>query len=190
MNYKEYLQSDKWKKLRAEARKKAKKKCELCGGEPKNVHHVKYPKCLENDCLDNLLVVCKKCHNKLHGIKDEKLQLMKVIEKRINWDKNNYFDEDFNPIYIGFNMSKTHSQEETNEQITKDNIKVLNLFEDYLDVNFISKHFDFWKGTGWWDLNGLEEESFGGETSKDILFWLIVNKGLYSEKNGDGISKV
>lgn len=194
MKYKDYLQSEKWKELRKKARKRAKGKCELCGGVPFNVHHVTYPKNLERDCLDNLLVICKKCHNKLHGIKNSKLQLMKIIEKRINW--KDIFDSSLD--YNGLDMSKTHDQ--NNTEITKHNIKILKIFEDYLDVNYISKHFDCWKGVCFWNLEeiidkggcnwGENEIEFCGWTSKDILFWLIINKGKYKEvKEDDSISK-
>lgn len=70
-DYQKYLRSPQWKALRAKARERAGNKCEMCGGSPDHVHHVKYPKRHKDDHLDNLVVVCESCHQKLHGIRDE-----------------------------------------------------------------------------------------------------------------------
>ncbi len=74
MDYEEYLKSDQWKKLIEEAYVKAGGSCSLCWGKPEAVHHIKYPKDLKDDDLDNLIAVCKRCHDILHGIptKEEK----------------------------------------------------------------------------------------------------------------------
>lgn len=69
--YQQYLQSPKWKDLRAAARARAGNKCELCGGPPDHVHHIRYPKRYKEDHIDNLLVACAACHSKMHGIRDE-----------------------------------------------------------------------------------------------------------------------
>lgn len=67
--YHEYLKSPEWEELRTAAYVRAGGKCELCGGDAAAVHHVRYPKNLkEEDSLDNLVVVCKKCHDRLHGV--------------------------------------------------------------------------------------------------------------------------
>jgi hypothetical protein len=68
--YSDYLNSEKWDSLKKLALERADYKCELCGATYKAVHHVKYPKKYQNDHIDNLLVVCGKCHAKLHGIRD------------------------------------------------------------------------------------------------------------------------
>lgn len=70
-SYQQYLQSPKWKELRAAARARAGNKCELCGGAPDHVHHVRYPKRYQDDHIDNLLVACASCHSKLHGVRDD-----------------------------------------------------------------------------------------------------------------------
>ncbi|MBF0345693.1 MAG: HNH endonuclease [Nitrospirae bacterium] len=43
-----------------------------CGfGGTLDVHHIRYPsRFRQEDCLDNLLVVCRKCHRLSHGIRD------------------------------------------------------------------------------------------------------------------------
>lgn len=67
--YREYLESPEWEKLRLAAYSRAEGKCEFCGSKGAAVHHIRYPKNLkEDDCLDNLVVVCDKCHDRIHGI--------------------------------------------------------------------------------------------------------------------------
>ncbi len=68
--YSDYLNSEKWDRLKQLALERANHICELCGATYKAIHHVKYPKKYKNDHIDNLLVVCGKCHAKLHGIRD------------------------------------------------------------------------------------------------------------------------
>jgi len=69
-----------WKSKRKEALKKAEFKCQKCGSEEKlNVHHKEKaiygkghgPLKESNNSLDNLIVLCAKCHKKEHsnGIK-------------------------------------------------------------------------------------------------------------------------
>ena len=94
-------------------------------------------------------------------------------------------------------MSKTHDEPIINLFKTKRNISLLELFKDYLDVDYISKHFDCWKGNCFWGLeniidegkcnwqNGCEE--FGGWFSADILAWLIIYHGKYKEVKDDSI---
>jgi replicative DNA helicase len=75
MEYQDYLNSDKWKELSAQARQRANNACEFCGGSADHVHHVKYPenKDYSMDCLDNLVAVCEVCHKLSHGIRTEKV---------------------------------------------------------------------------------------------------------------------
>jgi hypothetical protein len=71
VDYRQYLQSASWKTLAQAARYRAGNACEFCGGNPDNVHHVKYPanKNYAADCLENLIVCCASCHAKQHGIR-------------------------------------------------------------------------------------------------------------------------
>jgi len=68
--YQKYLNSQKWDELRKEAYEMANHRCELCGDFAEAVHHIKYPKSFSEDCLENLLVVCDRCHKLLHGLKE------------------------------------------------------------------------------------------------------------------------
>jgi hypothetical protein len=105
--------------------------------------------------------------------------LMGEISNRLNSSK---LTTDLADIpYAGFDMSKTHSQD--NEPITKHNENILKLFEDYLPKG-IEKHFDCWKGTCFFakDKNYNENiEEFGGWGSKEIIKWLILNSKNFVE---------
>ena len=67
--YQNYLNSKEWDDLRSRVHKRATGFCELCTENAEATHHVKYPKNLKDDDRDNLVAVCKQCHDKLHGIK-------------------------------------------------------------------------------------------------------------------------
>ncbi|KKL45253.1 hypothetical protein LCGC14_2357560, partial [marine sediment metagenome] len=67
--YAVYLKSPKWIALRKRAAARAKNLCEFCGRQGEAIHHVFYPRVLKDDHLDNLIVVCKSCHELSHGIR-------------------------------------------------------------------------------------------------------------------------
>ncbi len=69
IQYKEYLKGKEWKILRRKAYLRANHKCEFCNKPAAHVHHIKYPKNLKDDKLENLVVVCEKCHSLNHGIR-------------------------------------------------------------------------------------------------------------------------
>lgn len=68
-----FYKSDVWHKVREEVILRAKGRCEICGKPGTEVHHKIH---LTLDNLDdpgialnpdNLLLLCKECHNKMHG---------------------------------------------------------------------------------------------------------------------------
>lgn len=66
VDYYEYLHSPEWKAKRKQKLKEVGHKCEECGSAKNlKVHHITYEN-LGNEDMDDLLVVCKRCHNKLH----------------------------------------------------------------------------------------------------------------------------
>ena len=69
-DYDEYLGSRRWEDLRRMALERSDYKCDFCDEPYKAVHHISYPKRYRDDHVDNLLVVCGKCHAKLHGIRN------------------------------------------------------------------------------------------------------------------------
>ena len=89
MIYDEYIKSDEWKKLREEARRRSNDMCEFCQEQGYAVHHVFYPKEFKNDHINNLVVVCKRCHALVHGIRKANFQylLSKLRENGILLDK-------------------------------------------------------------------------------------------------------
>lgn len=70
MQYKDYLQTPYWKATSELAKRKAKYKCQLCNNNDKlNVHHRNYDnKGKEINNLNDLIVLCEKCHQKFHNI--------------------------------------------------------------------------------------------------------------------------
>lgn len=67
-----FYKSDAWKKVREEVILRAGGRCEICGKVGREVHH-KIHLTLDNadDASislnpDNLLLLCKECHNKMH----------------------------------------------------------------------------------------------------------------------------
>ncbi len=199
--YKKYIESDAWKKLRKKAYKRAKNKCELCERLAECVHHIKYPKNFSEDELDNLLVCCRRCHEKQHGIKDGGAEL---LEKEI-WNRIRN-DNIENLGYDGFDMSgyglgddeRTFQGREVSRM---DNYKLFfPRFKDYMPKNFSFDDFKLrcWKGSVWWgedeDVMSLSgnggEKEFNGWATSDIIFWIIRNHGKYKRwENSEELEK-
>jgi len=66
-DYKEYLNSDTWKTIRAQRMAIDKNECCLCGEKAAHVHHKRYPKKLGTETVNDLASLCEKCHSKHHG---------------------------------------------------------------------------------------------------------------------------
>lgn len=67
--YKKYLESNEWANKKEQIYNKRGKKCIICGSEYNlNVHHLNYETiyCEEINDFYNVIVVCEKCHKKLH----------------------------------------------------------------------------------------------------------------------------
>lgn len=67
MPYAEYLQTPEWKETRLRKMKRAKFRCQICGGQGiLNVHHISYAnRGCENDA--DLIVLCVECHSIYHS---------------------------------------------------------------------------------------------------------------------------
>lgn len=69
INYKEYIKSEEWKNKRKEVLKRDKFKCRLCSAKGSeynlHVHHNSYNN-LGNEPLEDLITLCKSCHEKHH----------------------------------------------------------------------------------------------------------------------------
>lgn len=66
-----YMQSDRWKTLR-ELKMYNNSVCELCNDKATQVHHKDYTLLFTPKEYSILISVCKKCHEKVHGLKNEK----------------------------------------------------------------------------------------------------------------------
>ena len=99
--------------------------------------------------------------------------LTRTINERIGNNDNKEIR-----TYLGFDMSKTHSQEEENNKIIIHNESIINKLSDFFgeDTKTICDYFDCWKGTCFFAPNKKFNDNikeFGGWTTKDILIWLI-----------------
>lgn len=67
VEYREYIQSDRWDKKRRKRLKKDNYTCVDCGerDRPLDVHHLSYDR-LGNERMDDLVSLCRKCHNERH----------------------------------------------------------------------------------------------------------------------------
>ena len=71
-DYKRYLRCKHWQNLRQQVLNRAGGRCENCGYQPwrpgqLQVHHRSYERIGHED-LNDLIVLCPRCHMRLHGI--------------------------------------------------------------------------------------------------------------------------
>ena len=72
-NYKRFIRSNEWQKIRERIIHDRRYKCEKCGFDKKlHVHHVTYIRFGGNELDEDLKLLCKKCHKKIHGYKNKK----------------------------------------------------------------------------------------------------------------------
>ena len=68
LNDTDYYNSQEWKQLRSQARKRAKYRCERCGrGGKLTVHHILSRDLGGPDILENLIALCTRCHDYVHA---------------------------------------------------------------------------------------------------------------------------
>lgn len=65
-----YLKSDKWKAVRLEALVRERAMCQICGREStgNDAHHVWYPENIWDTQADQLVVLCRPCHEFIHAV--------------------------------------------------------------------------------------------------------------------------
>ena len=69
MTYAEYMKSPLWQFARKLALNRAGHRCEVCrNSRCLQVHHKAYPKRLGKEKLSDLVVLCKWCHARAHGL--------------------------------------------------------------------------------------------------------------------------
>lgn len=64
--YTDYLESDKWKSLRASCFKATNNKCVGCGDKCTNLHHLSYDNLGRERLAVDVVPLCHKCHRKCH----------------------------------------------------------------------------------------------------------------------------
>jgi nucleoside 2-deoxyribosyltransferase len=68
MPYKEYLKTDRWKDLAAQAKKSAGHRCQMCNSTNQlDTHHRSYTHKGTPDEIYDLVVLCHECHSKFHN---------------------------------------------------------------------------------------------------------------------------
>jgi 5-methylcytosine-specific restriction endonuclease McrA len=66
--YRDYLQSDEWKRKRYVVLKRDNWRCVYCGGRATQVHHTKYAKYnIGREPIEWLVSICKDCHDNIHN---------------------------------------------------------------------------------------------------------------------------
>lgn len=101
-DYQDYLKTSQWGELSRQARERAGDKCETCGSSPGHVHHVKYPKRFDEDHVDNLVVLCRRCHGLMHGIREGADKTLPVIDYIGDWITEADRDPECGHISTGF----------------------------------------------------------------------------------------
>lgn len=78
--YQKYLSSVEWRNKRGDVLARAKGRCEICGIRPPvNVHHIRYPKRLGDEPLTDLLAVCRRCHERSHGMIEQQQGMVAAL---------------------------------------------------------------------------------------------------------------
>ena len=67
-------------------------RCVVCGGNPDDIHHVKYKSKGGRNVLSNGVALCRNCHNQAHSSN----KLRKELEQRmINLYGESYFKDEY-----------------------------------------------------------------------------------------------
>lgn len=70
--YKKYLKSNEWKSIKKKVMRRDKNQCQICFYNKKlNVHHMTYRSIFKENCND-LILLCRRCHGRLHKISKSK----------------------------------------------------------------------------------------------------------------------
>jgi len=68
ISHRRYLQSSKWQEVRNVALRHYGKTCNKCGDYATDVHHLYYPDVKGEEEMEDLEVLCRDCHEAIHGI--------------------------------------------------------------------------------------------------------------------------
>ncbi len=125
--YKEYRKSKKWEDLKNVALKTANNTCEICGKSAQVVHHRTYPANFKDDNLDNLQVLCKDCHYKIHKKQIEHKKKEALLSESVLSGKQHFRIE----VREAKNQSKyvVFSELRADEKGRSDDIRII-IFEE------------------------------------------------------------
>ena len=65
--YIEYLKSNEWKERRKHLMEQADWICSKCGKKATQLHHISYDNIGEEELDDDVIALCKDCHDEIHG---------------------------------------------------------------------------------------------------------------------------
>jgi len=68
ISHRRYLKSSTWQKIRTTALDHYGKICNKCGEYANDVHHLYYPEVQGEETIESLEVLCRDCHEAIHGI--------------------------------------------------------------------------------------------------------------------------
>lgn len=97
--YKVYLLSDKWKTIKNKILAKYNNRCVFCGSDNKlQVHHLSYKHIYdEGNHLEDLVLVCDKCHKMIHNIPSNNSYIsLRIIQEMLIYKDINKRYELFN----------------------------------------------------------------------------------------------
>lgn len=65
-----FLKSEKWQAVRIEALARQGGRCQFCSefSISNDAHHIRYPENIYDTCADDLIILCRACHNLTHSI--------------------------------------------------------------------------------------------------------------------------
>ena len=142
--YKDYRKSKEWEGLKNDALNRANNTCEVCGKSAHVVHHKTYPANFKNDNLDNLQVLCKDCHYKIHKKQIEYKKKEALFSESVQSGKQHFRIE----VREAKNQSKyvVFSELRADEKGRSDDIRII-IFEENLSKVFksLTKAFDYIK---------------------------------------------
>lgn len=78
--HREYLQSDRWRKLRLQIIKRDNFICKDCGKKGVDVHHIDYQYLNTDEEKNFCVLLCRECHKKRHNIEDKKIKIKEEIK--------------------------------------------------------------------------------------------------------------
>jgi len=91
-NYRQYLRSSKWKRIRKEVFLLKGKRCTGCGNLATAIHHTRYNiSTLKGLNLTHLHPICNSCHNKIEFDNGDKLSLKQSNKKFTEWKSETDF---------------------------------------------------------------------------------------------------